>query len=82
MLPPMNSDDFETILMTTARNEQYHCSLPKSDTKAALVNYFWPFLRLAEHLVSLLFGVFGEGKFAQKYDERKRVSFHLIVTRE
>jgi hypothetical protein len=32
-----NADDFETVVMTTNRNEQYHCSLPKSDAKATLV---------------------------------------------
>ena len=31
------SEDFETVLISTARNEKYHCSLPKSDTKAGQV---------------------------------------------
>ena len=31
------SDDFETVLISTSRNEKYHCSLPKSDTKAGQV---------------------------------------------
>jgi hypothetical protein len=39
-----SSDDFETVLISTGRNEQYHCSLPKSDTKAgqvkAKIEYF------------------------------------------
>ena len=38
-LQQLNADDFETILMTTGRNEQYHCSLPKSDAKATLVRH-------------------------------------------
>jgi hypothetical protein len=32
------SDDFETVLISTGRNEKYHCSLPKSDSKAVKVN--------------------------------------------
>ena len=31
------SEDFETVLISTARNEKYHCSLPKSDAKAGQV---------------------------------------------
>ena len=44
------SDDFETVLISTSRNEKYHCSLPKSDSKAGQVR------RFSQNLVESLWG--------------------------
>ncbi len=45
------SDDFETVLISTSRNEMYHCSLPKSDSKAAKVKIsFFDFHHLPQCL--------------------------------